>query len=78
MDNHAMQILDKLHDILKDKAPIAEKRTRSVVISGVPGADSALPALTRQTHTEDFVSNMLNPLDVEGSPDGILQNGQGN
>ncbi|RCN35384.1 hypothetical protein ANCCAN_18751 [Ancylostoma caninum] len=46
----------------------AEKRPRSVVIYGVPEADSKLSATSRQAHTENFVSGILDALDVEMRP----------
>ncbi|EYB89943.1 hypothetical protein Y032_0225g2747 [Ancylostoma ceylanicum] len=53
----------------------AEKRPRSVVIYGVPEADSKLSATSRQAHTEAFVSGTLDALDVETRPVEVFRMG---
>ena len=61
---------------LSTKIIESEKRARSVVISGIPEAETALPALVRQEHTEKYVYNILNSLDVETRPLEIYRMGK--
>ncbi|KHJ79935.1 hypothetical protein OESDEN_20403 [Oesophagostomum dentatum] len=62
--------------LLSHKIIEAEKRPRSVVISGIPEAEATLPALKRQEHTERYVYDILNSLDVETRPLEIYRMGK--
>ncbi|KAL6743105.1 hypothetical protein Aduo_016185 [Ancylostoma duodenale] len=53
----------------------SEKRSRSIVISGMPEAGIELTASQRQAHTELSVIKMLDALDIEAKPVEIYRMG---
>ncbi|KIH57287.1 hypothetical protein ANCDUO_12522 [Ancylostoma duodenale] len=66
-----LPLLDQLLKILKpDPRELveAEKRSRSIVLSGVPEAVSGTPAVERQEHTERAVMDILGVLEIETHP----------
>ncbi|WKY01588.1 hypothetical protein Q1695_015528 [Nippostrongylus brasiliensis] len=96
LDREALQLLEKIQDVLAVKAPEViplldqflgklsflysdvvecEKRRRSIVIFGVPEADKAAPPSQRQAHTERYVSDVLDFLDIEARPSELFRMG---
>ncbi|WKX95333.1 hypothetical protein Q1695_012074 [Nippostrongylus brasiliensis] len=53
----------------------AEKRSRSVVISGIPKADPSTSPSARQAATERYVINILDELGVETKPSEVFRSG---
>ncbi|KIH46096.1 hypothetical protein ANCDUO_23853, partial [Ancylostoma duodenale] len=53
----------------------SEKRSRSIVISGMPETGRELTASQRQAHTELSVIKMLDALDIEAKPVEIYRMG---
>ncbi|EYC17562.1 hypothetical protein Y032_0030g2137 [Ancylostoma ceylanicum] len=46
----------------------SEKRSRSIIISGMPEAEKELTASQRQAHTEHSMTKMLDALEIETKP----------
>ncbi|RCN30110.1 hypothetical protein ANCCAN_24129 [Ancylostoma caninum] len=66
-----LPLLNQLLKILKpDPRELveAEKRSRSIVLSGVPEAAVGTPAVERQEHTERAVMDILGVLEIEARP----------
>lgn len=53
----------------------ADKRQRSVVFYGVPEAEKSLPPSQRQLHTEKYISDVLDFLEVEAGPTELFRMG---
>ncbi|KAK6018620.1 hypothetical protein OSTOST_15787 [Ostertagia ostertagi] len=69
------QFLSKLPSLSLEVVE-SEKRERSIVLLGVPEAEKGLPASRRQEHTEKYVSEILDFLDIEARPVEVFRMGK--
>ncbi|WKY13700.1 hypothetical protein Q1695_004492 [Nippostrongylus brasiliensis] len=74
------QLVSKLPSLLASSVD-TDKRLRSVVFYGVPEAKKSLPPSVWQAHTEKFISDVLDTLEVEARPVelfrmGVMQEGK--
>uniref|UniRef100_A0A7I4YXJ8 Uncharacterized protein n=1 Tax=Haemonchus contortus TaxID=6289 RepID=A0A7I4YXJ8_HAECO len=69
------QFLSKLPSLSLEMIE-SEKRQRSIVLLGVPEAEKELPASRRQEHTEKYVPEILDFLDIEARPVEVFRMGR--